>query len=286
MKPLTFTKHRQNCLVSLAQFFYLTREQMIELGITTALPNLQRRVLEPLLEHRFIVKARIKDEDSHFEAYHPTRHIYGLSKAGADWVSHTLAIPPENVYCPPARPKFTKDAIHRSHTISFLIKLRQYCSETQRKTGFVYPYFQNGNSQKGTFHAITRHHFPESFHYTEADLEFDLKTPDNHHLFVFEYHRGNRPKRIMRQLDFHSKSLELGVVTQHYGFHKHPTVLSLYEKEPTMFTVMDRINDEPSFNKTRPLFLFNTYEKIKADFNTPWLQTDRTPISPFPLLKP
>lgn len=252
------TQYRLNLLVHLARFNYLTKKQMLYLGITTDQSNLTKRVLKPLIESNQIFCANVGGT-----------YLFALTSSGAETASKILMTP--NVYFPPHGIQFMKDLRHRCGCIDVMIRLHQHCEQQGSQIEFLHTYYHNGSSRASKFVPKTRHQVQGNL-FTEADIEFML-TDDNRKrsLFVFEYHRGHRADRIHTQLSYHRIAIALNVLKSCYRFPGNPIVLSVYEKPETMKTVMKRIKYDREFQAVLDCFAFASLDSVLDDFPKAWL---------------
>ena len=254
---MRMTQPRLTCLTELARYHYLSKTQMVRLGVSSDVSNLSQRVLKPLMENGMI---RCNDLAK--------THLFSLAKDGAEYIAEVLNL--ESVYYPPNRMQFIKDATHRMQTVDFAIALREHCIKEGKTLDFLHFYFLPKDAKPGPFCSINRLEI-DSRIYTEADIHF--RTTDrngNQTLFVAEIHRQNRAARIVNQLDFHRLSLSRKVVQNHFGSESPPFVLSIYEEEPTMRTVMKRIQFDSDYKPFLSRFLFAMLDELIADFPGAW----------------
>ena len=261
MKFVRLTPYRFAALEALSKFTFLVPHQFLRLGITTNRQNLTRSVLKPLRAkpHALVDYGNVGPF-----------HVYCLSKRGAmemanHWEVETVPYPTDGV-------QYSKDFDHRLGTVDFLIELHDWANRCGATVDFQHVYFNGTGAQRSKlkYVASTRHQLPGGF--IESDVDFQLTLPSGKSvLCVFEYHRGNYVKRIVEQLERHMTALHEGVVSERYEFGESNLVLSVYEHEVTMKTVVGRLRVWPKFQPFRELFQFAALDALKADFSGSWL---------------
>lgn len=267
MKFVRLTPYRFAALEALARYTFLVPPQFLRLGITTNRQNLNRSVLIPLRSkpHALIDYGNVGPF-----------HVYCLSKRGAMEIARQWQV--ESVPYPNEGVQFSKDLNHRVGTVDFLIELHDWAEQNAIVVDFYHTYFQGAGAQRGVLKYVsaTRHQLPHGF--IESDIDLKLTFPDKHSaLCVVEIHRGHHVKRIIDQLERHMIALHHGVVSERYEARESNLVLSVYENEATMKSVMGRLSAWPKFQAFREFFYFATLDCLKEDFRGAWSSISTSP---------
>ena len=265
------TDYQLQALEHLARYHFLSKRQLLHLGVTTEQGNLSKRVIKPLVSHKLI------------HCIDQGYYITALTPQGANTVEKELGYPPGSV----SQFRLNSDTnyTHRLQCVDFRIALDTYCHRQGKDVTFCYCDYENASTQPGRFVSRLRKYYTDTL-YTEADLEFQTHTRNtgNRNLYVLEMHRHHRAGRIHDQLAFHSASLKKQVIQNHYRFPAPPLILSLYEQPATMKTVFSRVQSDRRFAGLHPYFCFGVLDEVLADISHAWTFLDPAleGTSPFP----
>lgn len=265
------TDYQLQTLEHLAHYNFLSKRQLLRLGVTTEQGNLNKRVIKPLVWHKLI------------HCIDQGYYVTSLTPLGASTVETELGYPPGSV--PHFRLNSDTNYTHRLQCVDFRITLDDYCLHQGKDVSFCYCDYENVSTQLGRFRSKLRKYYSDTL-YTEADLEFQTLTrkTGNRNLYVFEMHRQHRASRIHEQLAFHSVSLKKQIIQNHYEFPDPPVILSLYEEPATLKTVFSRVRSDRRFTGVQDCFCFAVLGEVLSDFSGSWTFLDPALVgkSPFP----
>ena len=263
MKFVNLTPHRMAALKALGRYQYLTLDQFLRLGISSNKSNLTNRVLIPLRDNKpalvnYVKRGAMK------------RDVYCLTKRGAQEVATQMNV--ESIRYPIDGVQFNRDFEHREGAIDFQIGLDQWSKQTETPIEFIHAYYIGTGSQKGKekFKSQTDFILGNGDRFV-PDLTFRMTMNDGEsRLFAFEYHRGNDTGKILKQLLNHTMALQEGILSDHYRHPYANFVLSVYEQENVLKSMLERLDEVADFDAFAPCFLFGTIDGVSDNFPEPW----------------
>jgi hypothetical protein len=97
-----------------------------------------------------------------------------------------------------------------------------------------------------------------------------LQTPKRKELYAIEVFNGNNTNRVHSSLLQHLKALSFGQPSKQFKLNYGSRVLCVFESKNNMVSVMNRLNEDERFNKSKPYFLFTTLKEMKVNFFEGW----------------
>jgi len=285
---MNITLQQQNVLEALAEFRYLTAQQMIDLGVSKSITSLRDKTLSRLERHK---KHFIK---SHDFGWIPQKgrlaKIFYLTKNGVKILAEYLRIEPDQIDYPKGGIQFSIDYSHRIHFIDFHIAFKDWAEQQKKEIEFFHAYFDKiGNQRAGKVRSTAKTRVQlERTIYTELkskpfipDGLTRYQDGDKSRLVAIEIHNGVHSKRITHQLLEHLEALDQGLFSHKYQHKKMNFILSVHENQSTLDSVKRRLMERPEFRPLAPLFLFNRQDQAKADFSRGWTLADGSKTSLF-----
>ena len=280
---IKFTEIQTNILSELAKFKFLTTSQLHRLGVGKDIPYIRRLAGEMSEGDKTALLGKM------VFGVHPKlgriENVYYLTKRGAEFCTDDLRLEPEAVKHPIGKSTlFEKDYFHRKSTIDFQIHLSKWTETKGFTVDFFDTYFDKigSNRRDGTSESKTKVALEED-KYLMTDGIFQVSTPSNKFLFLFELYNGRDTLRVLNQLKKHVKAIELGTPSQKYSFPKGHRVVAVFEFETAKKAVIDRVRQDDYFSNMAKRFLFKSAEELgKLPFGEQWglLSGEQTPFLP------
>jgi len=275
------TQQKQAVLEALAEFRYLTVQQMININISQNGNSLRTNTLNPLIHaHHKLIK-------SHDFGWIPQRgrlaHIYYLTAYGVQVLAEIQRISVDDIEYPKGGIQYSSDYSHRLHFINFHIRFKQWAKQQKKKVEFFHSYFDKIGSQRVGKVRSTAKTSVQLKRSVYKQLKNKVFIPDGltryqdgnkSRLVVIEIHNGTHSQRITQQLLDHLEALQQGLFSHKYQHDKANYVLSVHENISTLNSVKDRLMNRPEFQPFLPLFLFNTQAQTNENFSKNWTLAD------------
>lgn len=290
MKARVINERQAQILETLAEYQYLTPQQLLKLGVATDYENLRQRYLKPLADG---TRPLIKFAEFGFE---PGKgrlpRIYYLTKRGVQTLTEYLDIDPASIIYPVGQVQFRRDYHHRVGLIDIRISLNLWAKSVGHEVEFFDTYYDVEGAQRGIGAKLTRktqvslpiiENGEAGIKTIVPDANFRLAMDDKSRLFTLELHRSNKTARIVDQLKTHLRLITEELLAEK---HQHPHLnymLSVHEKASTIGHVRAALLADNDFADFLPHFLFATLNDAKdSDFGAIWRAVDGTEISSFP----
>ena len=231
-------------LAALAEYQYLTPQQLLRLGVATDYENLRQCYLKPLGEG---ARPLIKFAEFGFE---PGKgrlpRIYFLTKGGTRALADYRDVDPNSIVYPVGKVQFSRDYHHRVGLIDIRIALNLWAENAGHEVDFFDTYYDVEGSQRGFGKELTRKtqvSLPIVENGTPTtktivpNTNFRLRMADKPRLFTLELHRSNKTTRIVEQLKNHLDLITEELLAEKFQHSHLNYVLSVHEKASTISPV-------------------------------------------------
>ncbi len=244
------TDKQSRILLALAKYKFLTVSQFKQLGIDKYDSNL-RKALKPLLEskRKFIdrIMFSVYPKGNDLMRKNKLEYVYYLKPKGKRVVVEHQWLTDEQVRMPIGTSTMAyKDYYHRKITVNCHISLCQAAQQKAIEVCFFDTYFDKiGNNRRSkNLRAKTRIELSAP-NYLIADAIFMLQTPEQKALYCLEVQNGKDAKLMVQKLkQQYVTALRLGSPSEKYNFDKSNRVLSVFEYESTLQSVLERLQKE------------------------------------------
>jgi hypothetical protein len=208
-------------------------------------------------------------------------YVFYLTKLGALKLSLISGKPTTDFKVPRVINAFNKDYPHRMAFIDIHIGLRKWLAQIgEAPPDVALTYFDRVRAMPRTtggreigFRTAT-HIQIDASNYIEPDGIARFIVGGKVRLCMIEMHKDRPPGEITTELDKHISALAAGTLS---GIFNHPTshiVLSIYENQKTMQTVISRLKAIPDFADFQGDFMFNTLDQVRSDFSKGWIMAN------------
>lgn len=286
---MNITLQQQKVLEALAEFRYLTAQQMLEMGISKNITSLRDKSLSRLERHK---KHFIK---SHDFGWIPQRgklsRVYFLSHNGVKVLADIHRVDPKTIEYPKGGIQYSSDYTHRKNFIDFHINFKRWAEKAGKETEFFYSYFDKiGSQKKGKVRstAKTRVFLKRTVYTEQADKVFipdgltRYQDGEKSRLVAVEIHNGVHSQRITQQLLEHVEAIQQGLFNEKFNHADASFVLSVHENESTLKSVKARLMERAEFQPFLPLFHFNLQRQTTVDFANGWTLANGERTALFP----
>lgn len=276
MDILTIAPTQEAILLALAQYKFLTISQMLDLGIATHRPNIQKH-LERMRNRKRPMIASI--EFGTVPKKGRLENIHYLKPYGKSILSEDLQIPEQDIKIPIGRNSFFyRDYYHRKNSIDVEIALNKY-ADTQGDTVLFFDrYFDKvGNNRiDKNLQAKTRIQLKND-RYLIADGIFKINTTKGDKLYCFEMYNGKDTGRTYRQLYQYLEAFATGSPSIMHNHDKGFRVLAVFEFESILQAVLNRLKKNSIFDKVRAFYLLKSLESAtQGNIFDDWITADGT----------
>lgn len=240
---MKITESQIQILEALAEFKFLTTEQMIDIGICQH-KRTAYFLLKPLRErhkpligrislHQWIGQARLHD-------------LFYLTKYGASFLDEQRIMPLEKIRYPVGTPTVvTRDYKHRVATINIHIAISRYVKKNFDHMITVSSYFDQKGSNRSGDTIITNKIPINGFQYIYPDLITHSQHGEASHLFVWEQHNGKDTGRLIEQVERHIACIKEWWVSKAFGMQrKLHRVGIIFEHHSILEATMQRLNQK------------------------------------------
>lgn len=164
------------------------------------------------------------------------------------------------------------DYFHRVFTIATFVYMDIFLKSTSNHTIFYHYYFDKAKKEPNKRYRQAKNHIKlndDKFIIPDAVTKF--KYEDNVYLYLIEIHNGKDTNKIFVQVLNHINAINLGTPKEKYNHSKNNRVAIIFEHKSCMEALIKKLSSEPKLNNYLKLFIFNSFENIKEDFNSNWL---------------
>jgi len=165
---------------------------------------------------------------------------------------------------------FYDDYAHRKQTIACMIALDQHCDNLSIERFSYYQYFETDKRpdkqyrQKATKIEVSDGHII-------PDTVIVAKCQKVQLLLCLELHKGYRVKKIVQQLKRYAYVLASGAASEVFKVDSNPYILTVFEKESTMRTTLERMKKDTFYSYIKQYYLFKTYDDFVKDPLQHWI---------------
>ncbi len=295
-----------NILKALSIYHYLTKPQMVELGLAASVASLENHALPriaPTLDkdtgEEKIPRGKRQD------AYHarslrngdfppgerPKKadYMYYLTSKGLDevywafeeeFLSELAEQPFDEIWLPKEKKKLTNEYFHRRAYIDVHIALRRWAAQSGAKLDFITHDYQ------GDPHRPKLRGRPPSVNHVvwderrqrriKPDGLLGLTIGDVSRLFVLELHgEGSETALVIDQL-YRNFTAAPAILAKfpHYETSNNTFVLSVHTRPEVLATVKTQVLTNPVFADVLPGLFFAQLDHLKTDFSAAWHYAD------------
>ena len=189
--------------------------------------------------------------------------IHFLTQTGKELLMRDLDIPETEIRHPIGRVSFAHDYFHRKATIDIHIQLVRFVVENDLRLVCFDTYFDfTGNRRVGK-DLVAKTAFPlENKELLVPDGVFMLENAWGLELYALEVYLGNDSGRVLRQLFKHATGLKDCKLSIQHNHSKAYRIVSIFEKESCLESVLRQAREEPIFDRTRANFLFKPLSEV------------------------
>lgn len=248
-------------LQNLSVFHFLTREQIIRLGIAKD-PKHLGDILRRLDRHKLISTLSW----GVYPGLGRLPQMYHLTRKGADTLAAFLRH--EHVRPPYIRghPKFQLDHLHRRACVDMHIALVQWAAQHSLDIERLITYYApKPNTTRIDLKGIGSF-FPDAL----LVLRKQDKSPALFAIEICMDRNGTDRARIARQLENHRKAIELGALGDTLGVPRGNRVLAIFDNKAGMDSIRKTLVNDPLYAPCRTLFLFGLLDTIRENFGGNW----------------
>ncbi len=167
------------------------------------------------------------------------------------------------------------DYFHRITTISIFVYMDIFLKSTSNHTIFYHYYFDKAKKQPNVrFRQAKNHINLDNGKFLIPDAVTKFQYNQNKYLYLIEIHNGKDTNKIFVQVLNHIEAIKLGTPKEKYNHPKNNRVAIIFEYESCMNALIKQMSNESNLKKYINLFIFNTIENIKSNFNENWLLYD------------
>lgn len=265
-------------LAALGHYRYLTRQQLLRLGVCRSASYLARILRELELTAAPYLR-------SFRYGVHPLAgrlpRIYALTRDGAELLSDTYRQDASEFFFPARQAApLRHDYFHRLATIDFQIELTR-AAPTIGALRWFQAYFHHSPSPSGTGRPRSLTRVPLGKDTIVPDAVFRLDSRGRGAwLFALELKNGNDTGALLKQAEKHVRALEAGVLSEHYAFPSAYRVLWVLDRywhegqyrtaEQPLYAAMRAIGERKEWREFLPCFAFTTLERVQTDFVKEW----------------
>jgi hypothetical protein len=212
---------------------------------------------------------------AHSYGLHPTKgqleSLLYLTKYGKELLVDS-GIEESKIQIPINKTLVSTDYFHRVFTISTFVYMDIFLKSTSNHTIFYHYYFDKAKKEPNKRYRQAKNHIKlnnDKFIIPDAVAKF--KYEDKVYLYLIEIHNGKDTNKIFVQVLNHINAINLGTPKEKYNHPKNNRVAIVFEHKSCMEALIKKISSEPKLNNYLKLFIFNSFENIKKDFNNNWL---------------
>jgi hypothetical protein len=267
---LQITEVQGKILLALSKYKFLTASQLHRLNIAKDISYIRTQLknMSESSKNAYIGKMVFGIHAS----IGRLENVYYLTKRAKEILIEDFGLQEHEIKYPIGTRLYDKDYFHRKNTIDFQIRLQEWISKTECVVDFFDTYYDKiGNNRRdGTSESKTKILLKDE-NFLLADGIFQISTPGNKYLFLFEMYNGRDTKRVIAQLHKHVQAIELGTPSLKYKFPKGHRVIAIFEFETAKKAVIQRAEEDSIFQNMYQRFLFKSLDEIKlVDFFENW----------------
>ncbi len=293
-----YTRQQQLAMEALAEYRFLTVQQMVVLGVSKSATSLRDNVLKPLARRS---RAPITYQD--VGKVLGTSYVWSLTKRGAKNLAEAWGVEADKISYPKGGVQFSTQYWHRLAQIDFHIAINQWAEKIGAEVVLRHrDYVMIGSQRRKGQTAETKINLAGGS-YIIPDGIFGFRLNGHDYLYVLEVHHGTSAQKATAKLQTYYAALMEHAISKKYNYEMSCYVLSLFQEEKfsnnrkltkeqkhqrnvrrcetKMKSVMDRLEVDQKFGAFKPAYLFNTMENIRADLATGWTLADGANVTPF-----
>lgn len=169
------------------------------------------------------------------------------------------------------------DYFHRVSTISTFVYMDIFLKSTSNHTIFYHYYFDKAKKETNKRFRQAKNHIKlEDDKFLIPDAVTKFQYDNKKYLYLIEIHNGKDTNKILTQVINHIHAIKLGTPREKYNHQTSNRVAIIFEYKSCMDALIKKMHEEPKLKKYLNLFIFNTIENMKSDFNENWLMFDNT----------
>ena len=169
------------------------------------------------------------------------------------------------------------DYFHRVSTIATFVYMDIFLKSTSNHTIFYHYYFDKAKKEPNVRFRQAKNHIKlDNGKFLIPDAVAKFQYNQEKYLYLIEIHNGKDTNKIFIQVLNHIEAINLGTPKEKYNHSKNNRVAIIFEYQSCMEALIKKMNDEPKLNKYINLFIFNTIDNIKKDFNENWILFNKT----------
>lgn len=298
MSFVHYTRQQQLALEALAEYRFLTVQQMVILGVSKSATSLRDNVLKPLARRS---RAPVTHQD--VGKVLGTSYVWSLTKRGAKDLAEAWGVEPDAIPYPKGGIQFGSQYWHRLAQIDFHIAINQWANKIGAEVVLKHrDYVMIGSQRRKGQTAETKINLA-SGSYIIPDGIFGFKLNGTAYLYALEIHHGTSAQKATAKLQTYYEALMEHAISKKYKYEMSCYILSLFQEEKfnnnrkltkeqkhqrnirrcetKMKSVMDRLEADPKFPTFKPAYLFNTMENIRTDLVAGWTLADGADVTPF-----
>lgn len=301
-----------NILKALCTYHYLTKPQMVELGLAASVASLENHALPriaPTLD-KDTGKEKIP-RGKRQDAFHArclrngdfppgerpkkSDYMYYLTPTGLEavywafeqeFLSERAEPPFDQIWVPKEKKKLTNDYFHRRAYVDAHIALRRWVRRTGVQLDFFTHYYR-GDPARPKLHGR-----PTPINYVAWDKHqrrrinpdglLGLTMGEVPRLFVLELHNETDTGLVVDQL-YRNFAASEAILAKfpHYQTRNNPFVLSVHTRPEVLTATKAQVLANPVFADVLPGLVFAQLDELKAEFTSAWHYVDGRTVTLF-----
>lgn len=266
------TETEQSIFEALATYRYLTAEQMMRLGVTSA------------KRHLYVVLRKLKLRQPHviveldfgtLVGHGRLPRLYALTPRGAEILSEALRYD-EHIDAPKRVTKFKRDYFHRMNCVDFHITLRLWAKRHGAAIDFFETYYDHATEQsaRGGFYPKTRIRISSGV--LVPDAMFSFTTRDGkQRLCAFEMYNGTETGRVQKQLRRYVAAHNEEAIEDTYKYEAAARLICVFDTKRGQELVKSRMAGDRGFSAFAPFVFSKTIGEVGENFVSGWQQFHR-----------
>ena len=269
----TITPSQLLILKSLARYKFLTISLLDALQIFKNKVSIYRAIAPLKDGKRPLVIA-------HSFGLHPSKgqleSLLYLTKYGKNLLIES-GIDEAKIQIPVNKTLVSTDYFHKVSTIATFVHMDIFLKSTSNHTIFYHYYFDKAKKEPNVRFRQAKNHIKlDHGKFLIPDAVTKFQYSQEKYLYLIEIHNGKDTNKILTQVINHIHAIKLGTTKEKYNHTSSNRVAIIFEYQSCMEALIKKMNDEPKLNKYLNLFIFNTIENMKSNFNENWLLFDST----------
>lgn len=301
-----------NILKALCSYHFLTKPQMVELGLARSVGSLDNHALLYLAPKRdkqtgqevipkgkrksaFLCRSLTYGLRDDTDKPGKNHFMYYLTPAGLDRAYWELEpdfrqgkndLQPDTLWIPSEHERLSNDYHHRRHYVSAHIAVRQWAARVGAKIDFWHHYYQSDPHRPklhGRPPSINRVHWEETKRQDATpDGLLGITYQGKSRLFVLELHHRTPTKLVTEQLyrDFRAgRAIRAKFID--YPVASDPFVLSVFTDANDQRNAQTHVLAQRTFDPVAKGLLFTSVPELSEHFAEAWVYADGSPSRVF-----